>query len=59
MAVWFIRRLQCLFCEESTVSRAEIATDAGAVETPTNDRRDNVLRTRERAHALHHGGAID
>jgi hypothetical protein len=35
----------------------EIATDAGRVETPTNDRRDNVLRTRELAHALNHGGA--
>jgi hypothetical protein len=28
-------------------------------ETSTNDRRNNVLRTREHAHALHHGGAID
>jgi hypothetical protein len=27
MAVWFMRRLQCLFCEES-LSRAEIAADA-------------------------------
>jgi hypothetical protein len=59
MAVWFMRRLQCLFCEEFILSRAEIATDAGSVETPTNDRRDHVLRTRERAYALHHGGAID
>ena len=59
MAVRFIRRLQCLFCEEFTLSRAEIVTDAGSVETPTNDRRDNVLRTRKRAHALNHGGAID
>ena len=41
MTVWFMRRLQCLLC----------------VETPTNDRRDNVLRTRELAHALNHGGA--
>jgi hypothetical protein len=55
MAVWFVRRLQCLFI----LSRAEIATDAGSVETPTNDGRDHVLRTRERAYALHHGGAID
>jgi hypothetical protein len=58
MAVWFIRRLQCLFCEEFTLSCAEIATDAAGVGTPTNDRRDNVLPTRERAHALNHGGAI-
>ena len=35
MAVWFIRRLQCLFCEEFTLSRAEIATNAAGVETPT------------------------
>jgi hypothetical protein len=27
--------------------------------TPTNDRRDNVLRTRGRAPALNHGGAMD
>ena len=51
MAVWFMRRLQRLFCEEFTLSRAEIAADAGSVGTPTNDRRDNVLRTRELAHA--------
>ena len=30
-----------------------------AAETPTIDRRNNVLRTRSRAPALHHGGAID
>jgi len=59
MAVWFMRRLQCLFCEEFTSFRAEIATDAGSVGIPTNDRRDNVLRTRECARALNHGGAID
>jgi len=58
MAVWFMRWLQCLLCEESSLFHVEIATDAGRVETPTNDRRDNVLRTRELAHALNHGGAI-
>jgi hypothetical protein len=40
------------------VSR-RVATGSGRVGTPTNDRRDNVLRTRERARALNHGGAID
>jgi hypothetical protein len=59
MAVWFMRGLQRLLCEEFNLFRVEIATDAGSVETPTNDRRDNVLRTRELAHALNHGGAID
>ena len=44
--------------EEFTPSRAGIATGAG-VKTSTNDRRNNVLRTREHAHALYHGGAID
>ena len=44
--------------EEFTLFRAEIAAGAG-VGTPTNDRRNNVLRTRERAHGLHRGGAID
>jgi hypothetical protein len=58
MAVWFMRWLQCLLSEESTLFHVEIATDARRVETPTNDRRDNVLRTRELAHALNHGGAI-
>ena len=58
MAVWIMPRLQCLLCQEFTLSCAELATDAGSAETPTNDRRDNVLRTRERAHALNYGGAI-
>ena len=44
--------------EEFTLFRAEIATGAG-VGTPTNDRRNNLSRTRERAHALSYGGAID
>ncbi|WP_029584799.1 hypothetical protein [Bradyrhizobium sp. URHD0069] len=47
-----------LLCEKFTLLRAEIVIDAGRVGTPTNDRRDNVLRTRGRAHALNHGGAI-
>ena len=55
MAVWFMRRLQCLLCEESTLFHAEIATDAGGLRTPAND---NVLRTRERSYALNHGGTI-
>ncbi len=59
MAVWFMRWLQCLLCEAFNLFRAAIAADAGRLETPTNDRRDNVLRTRQRAHALNHGGAID
>jgi hypothetical protein len=59
MAVWFIHWLQRLLCEEFTLSRAEIAIGVARVGTPTNDRRDNVLRTRERAQALNHGGAID
>ena len=54
MAVWIMRWLQC---EEFTLFHVQIATDA-RVRTPTNDRRDNVLRTRERAHALNYGGAI-
>jgi hypothetical protein len=57
MAVWFIRWLQCPLCEEFTPFDVEIATGA-RVRTPTNDRRDNVLRTRKRAHALNRGGAI-
>ena len=58
MAVWIMPRLQCLLCAEFTLSRAELATDAGSAATPANDCRDNVLRTRERAHALNYGGAI-
>jgi hypothetical protein len=59
MAVWLMRRLQCLPCEAITLFRAEIPTDAGSAEQPTNDRRNNVLRTRKRARALNRGGAID
>jgi hypothetical protein len=58
MAVWIMRWLQCLLCEEFTLFHAEIAIEAGRAGTSTSDRRDNVLRTRERAHALSHGGAI-
>jgi hypothetical protein len=71
MAVWFMRWLQCadtiqaadgiaiaLRCKEFTRFRAGITTGAGA-RTPPNDRRNNVLPTRERAQALKHGGAID
>jgi hypothetical protein len=59
MAGWFMRWLQGLFCEQFTLFHAEIAAAAGSVGTPTNDRRNNALRTRERAPALNHGGAID
>ena len=52
MAVWFMRQLQCLLCEEAFLFHAEIATDAGSLRTPTNDCRNNVLRARERAYAL-------
>jgi hypothetical protein len=58
MAVGFMRWPQCLLREEFTLFRAESATDAGIAGTPTKDRRVNVLRTRERTHALNHGGAI-
>ena len=57
MAGWFMRRLQCLPCEAFTLFFAEIATAAGSAGTPTNRRRNNVLRARERAQALNHGGA--
>jgi hypothetical protein len=59
MAVWFMRRLQCLPCEAFTLFFAEIATDAGSAGIPTNHRRNNVLSTRKRAQALNRGGAID
>jgi hypothetical protein len=58
MAVWFVRRLQWLVCEEFTLFPVEIATGARTVETSTNDRRGSVLRTRQRAHALNYGDAI-
>jgi hypothetical protein len=56
MEVWLTRRLLRPLRQEAAPPRANIATDAG---TPTSDRRDNVLLTRERAHALNRGGAID
>jgi hypothetical protein len=58
MAVWFMRWPQCPLCDEFTLFHAEIATGAARLGTPTNDRRNNVLRTRERARALSHGDAI-
>jgi hypothetical protein len=42
MTVWSMRWLQYPLCEEFTLLRAEIATDTGRAETPTNDRRDNT-----------------
>jgi hypothetical protein len=59
MAGWFMRRLQCLPCEAFTLFFAETAAAAGSVGTPTNHRRNNVLRTRGRAQALNRGGATD
>jgi hypothetical protein len=56
MAVWFMR---CLLCEKFTLFRAEITADAEAWQHQQNNRRNNVLRIRECAHALNHGGAID
>jgi hypothetical protein len=58
MAVWFMCWLRCPPYEEFTLFPAEIATDAGRLGTPINDRRNNVLRTRGRAHPLKYGGAI-
>jgi hypothetical protein len=58
MAVWFMRRLQCLPCDAFTLFFVEIAA-AGSVGTPTNHRRGNLLRTRERTQALNHAGATD
>ena len=59
MAVWSMRRLQRLLCEQFTVFHAEIATEAGRVGPSTTDRRDNVWGARERAHALNYRGSID
>jgi hypothetical protein len=59
MASWFMRRLQSLSGEQFTLFHAEIASGAARVSTPTNDRRNNALRTRKRAAALHRGGVTD
>jgi hypothetical protein len=58
MAVSTIRRPQWLLWEDFTLYRAAIAIDSGRAGTPADNRQDNVLRTRQRAHALNHGGAI-
>jgi hypothetical protein len=57
MAVGFMRWLQGLPCDQFNLFHGEIATDAGTVGTPTNDRRNNALPARAPAHALNHGGA--
>ena len=48
-----------LRCEEFTRFRAEIAAETAGTPENENVRHDNALRTRERAHALNHGDAID
>jgi hypothetical protein len=58
MALWIMRRLQSLACQAFAPARATTAIHAGSAGTPINDRRDNVLRMRKRAHALNGGGAI-
>ena len=58
MALALMRWPQCLLCKEFTLSHVEIAADAARLRKSINDRRHNVLRARERAHALNHGGAI-
>jgi hypothetical protein len=58
MAAWIMHRLQSLPCQGLTPARVATATSAGTAATPINDRRENVLRTRKRAHALNRGGAI-
>ena len=55
MAVWFMRSLRRPPREGFILFCAEIATGAGRVTTPTDDRRDNLLRMREPAHALNYG----
>lgn len=55
MALAFMRWPQRLHCEEFALSQVEIAADATR---RINDRRYNVLRTQEPAHALNYGGAI-
>jgi hypothetical protein len=73
MAVWFMRLLHCGDTMQTvdgiaiTIGNDVIAPAAlrrihpvsSGIATETNDRRDNVLRTPEHAHALNHGGAID
>jgi len=58
MVVWIMRRLQSLPCQGFTPARAATATSARSAGTPINDRRDDVLRARRRAHAFNRGGAI-
>jgi hypothetical protein len=48
-----------LACEQFPRFRAEIAVRRQNRDHAKNDCRDNALRTRERAHALNHGDAID
>jgi hypothetical protein len=52
MSEWTMRRLQWLLWEDFTLSRAAISTDSRRTGTPPNNRRDNVLRARQHAHAL-------
>jgi hypothetical protein len=58
MARWFMRWLQGTLCEQSPLFDADIAPGARDTQTPTNDRQDDALCTKERALAFTHGGAI-
>jgi hypothetical protein len=44
--------------EQFTPFHAAISIGAGRPEIPTNDRQNNVLRTRQHAHALNYGDAM-
>ena len=59
MAVWFMRGLQCLLYEESTCFTSKSPPTPEAWKHQQMIVETNVLRTRELAHALNHGGAID
>jgi hypothetical protein len=59
MAVGLMRWRQCLLCEELTLFRAEIATDAGRLRTPTNDGLGTRCARETVRMRLSHGVAID
>jgi hypothetical protein len=55
MAVWFMRWLQGMLCEQSLLFDREITRPA---QTPINDHRDDALGARERAYAFANAGAL-
>ena len=58
MAVWFMRWLQGVPCEQFPLFDVDIASRAASTQTPVTDHRDDAWHARERVPAIACGGGI-